>query len=68
MKSLIELDTPEAVAHIGLIDVDELRHDYKTNLTGFTPGVAGQNGHLAGGGETAPPPENGHARFIKITT
>jgi hypothetical protein len=58
---LFDLDAPEAVAHIGLIDAASLRtatarHDYKTNLTGFCRGVAGQNGHLAGGGETPPPP------------
>ena len=55
---LVDLDAPEAVAHVGLIDTEQLRHDYKTNLTGFTPGVAGQNGHLTGGDENAPPPEN----------
>ena len=58
MKCCFELDAPEAVAHVGLIDIAKLRHDYKTNLTGFSRGVAGQNGHLAGGGETPPPPEN----------
>ena len=31
-----------------------LAHDYKTNLTGFEAGVAGQNGHLTGGDETGP--------------
>jgi DNA primase catalytic core len=48
---LFDLDAPETVAHVGLIDVAELRrrHAYKTNLTGFRGGVAGQNGHLAGG-------------------
>ena len=54
---LFDTDTPEAVAHVGLMDIAELRaHDCKTNLTGFIPGVAGQNGHLAGGGGTPPPP------------
>jgi DNA primase catalytic core len=53
---LFDLDAPEAVAHVGLIEIAKLRHDYKTNLTGFCQGVAGQNGHLAGGGETPPPP------------
>ena len=56
---LFDLDTPEAVAHVGLIDTAKLRHDYKTNLTGFAGGVAGQNGHLTGDGGTPPPPENG---------
>jgi len=60
---LFDSDAPEAVAHVGLIEVAKLRqavpashHAYKTNLTGFIPGVAGQNGHLAGGDETPPPP------------
>jgi hypothetical protein len=62
---LLETDAPEAVAHVGLIDVTKLHHDYKTplaggtaNLTGFLPGVAGQNGHLTGDGGTPPPAEN----------
>ena len=53
---LLDLDAPEAVAHVGLIDVKVLAHGYKTNLAGFEAGVAGQNGGLAGGGETDPPP------------
>ena len=53
---LLDADAPEAVAHIGLIDTESLRA--ATNLAGFSPGVAGQNGHLAGGGEMPPPPEN----------
>jgi DNA primase catalytic core len=58
---LFDLDAPESVAHVGLIDVKCLRtatnpHDYKTNLAGFGAGVAGQNGDLAGGDETPPPP------------
>jgi hypothetical protein len=48
------------VAHAGLIDVAKLKgaaaHDYKPKLAGLGAGVAGRNGHLAGGGETAPPP------------
>jgi hypothetical protein len=63
---LFDTDTPEAVVHVGLIEVAKLRHDYKTQvaggaatLTGFIPGVAGQNGHLTGGDGTPPPPENG---------
>jgi DNA primase catalytic core len=62
---LFDTDTPEAVAHIGLIDTAKLRHDYKTNLTGFIPGVAGQNGHLTGGDGTPPPPENGTPASLK---
>jgi DNA primase len=48
---LIEIDAPENVAHIGLIDVEELR---KTHT--YDRGVAGQNGPVAGGGKTTPPP------------
>ncbi len=53
---LLDPDAPEALAHVGLIDVKVLAHGYKTNLTGFGAGVAGQNGNLAGGGKTGPPP------------
>lgn len=49
---LFDLDVPEAVAHVGLLEVGQLRR----NLAGFGVGVAGQNGHLAGGDETPPPP------------
>ena len=62
---LLDAATPEAVAHIGLIDTAKLRHDYKTNLTGFSSGVAGQNGHLTGDGGTPPPPENGTPALLK---
>jgi DNA primase catalytic core len=58
-EMLLDADAPEAVAHIGLIEIAKLRHDYKTNLTGLSNEVAGQNGHLAGGDEMSPPPENG---------
>jgi hypothetical protein len=64
-EMLLDTDTTEAVAHIGLIDTAKLRHDYKTNLTGFMPGVAGQNGHLTGGDGTPPPPENGTPASLK---
>jgi hypothetical protein len=60
---LFDLDTPEAVAHVGLIEIAKLRqavpashHDYKTNLTGFCRGVSGRNGQVSGGVETAPLP------------
>jgi len=54
---MIDAATPEAVAHIGLIDVAELKklHAYGGRVAGFLPGVAGQNGRVAGGGETPPP-------------
>jgi DNA primase catalytic core len=53
---LFDLDTPEAVAHIGLIEIAKLRHDYKTNLTGFSAGVSGRNRQVSGGVEIAPLP------------
>jgi DNA primase len=52
---LIEIDAPENIAHIGLIDVEELR---KTHA--YDGGVAGQTGEVAGGGKTTPPPANGY--------
>jgi DNA primase len=52
---LIEIDAPENIAHIGLIDVEELR---KTHT--YDAGVAGQTGEVAGGGKTTPPPANGY--------
>ncbi len=64
-EMLLDTDTTEAVAHIGLIDTAKLRHDYKTNLTDFTVGVAGQNGHLTGGGGTPPPAENATPALLK---
>ena len=53
-------NTPETIAHVGLISVDELRqkYHYASNLTEKPPGVAVANGHLAGGGESPPPSEN----------
>ncbi len=53
---LLDVDAPEAVAHIRLIDIDSLRHNYAANLAGFRAGVAESNGHLAAGGASAPPP------------
>jgi DNA primase len=48
---LIDPEAPAVAAHIGLIDTANL-HAYAANL-------AGQNGHLAGGGETPPARVNG---------
>lgn len=61
-ETLFDLDTPEAVAHVGLIDVGQLRR----NLTGLSAGVAGQNGHLTAGDEIPPPPVscNGHGALL----
>ena len=53
---LFDLDAPEAVAHIGLLDVAKLSHDYTANLTGFDRGVPGENGRVTEGAETAPAP------------
>jgi hypothetical protein len=64
-EMLLDANTPEAVAHIGLIDTAKLRHDYKINLTGFAGGVAGQNGHLTGDDEMPPPPKNGTPASLK---
>jgi len=60
-ETLFDLDAPETVAHIGLIDVASLRtatarHDCNARVTGFCRGVSGQNGRVTGGVETAPLP------------
>jgi hypothetical protein len=56
---MIDADAPAHVAHIGLIDVEELRkkYNYPAGVAGLGSGVAGQNGPVAGGGETLPPPQ-----------
>ncbi|MEN9842122.1 MAG: hypothetical protein RL376_1922, partial [Verrucomicrobiota bacterium] len=48
---MIDADAPAHVAHIGLIDVEELKKTYN-----YAAGVAGENGPVAAGGETPPPP------------
>jgi len=62
---MLDANAPEHALHLGLIDVAELRklHDYDGKkgggtlpLAGFAPGVAGQNGRVAAGGETPSPP------------
>ena len=58
---LFDLDAPEAVAHVGLMEVACLRtaiarHDYTAKLTAFSPGVSGRNGQVTAGVETAPSP------------
>jgi len=54
---MLDAAAPEAALHIGLIDVETLRraHGYGGKVAGFRPGVAGQNGGVAGGGQTPPP-------------
>jgi DNA primase catalytic core len=58
---LFDLDAPEAVAHVGLMEVACLRtatahHDYTAKLTAFSGGVSGGNGRVTGGVETTPTP------------
>lgn len=55
---MLDPDAPAHVAHIGLIDVAELKktYGYGAGVAGFLPGVAGQTGEVAGGDETPPPP------------
>ena len=58
---LFDLDAPEAVAQIGLIDVKSLRtatspHDYSAKVTVFSPGVPDKNGQVTGGNQTVPAP------------
>jgi DNA primase len=48
---LIEIDAPENIAHIGFIDVEELRKSHT-----YAAEVAGQNRVVAGGDKTTPPP------------
>lgn len=59
---LFDLDTPEAVAHVGLIEVEQLRR----KVTAFDRGVPGKNGQVTGGVETGPTPVslNGHAALL----
>jgi hypothetical protein len=55
---MMDADAPEDALHIGLIDLAELKklHAYGGRVAGFGSGVAGQNGGVAGGGKTPPPP------------
>jgi DNA primase catalytic core len=49
---LFDLDAPEAVAHVGLIEVEQLRR----KVTGFEGRVPGKNGQVTGGVQTGPLP------------
>lgn len=52
---LLDSNAPESVAHIGLIDVAKLKHNYVSNLAGFEREVAGQNSDMtASGGPPTP--------------
>jgi hypothetical protein len=55
---LFDPEASEAVAHVGLIEIERLRHEYKTNLTGLKAGVSVRNGDLSGGDATGPLPPN----------
>lgn len=56
---MVDAKTPEAVAHIGLIDVKTLREkpSYGAKVAGLGLGVADQKAEVAAGGETLPPPQ-----------
>ena len=60
---LMDVNTSETIAHIGLIDVQQLRrrHDYNTRLAGLPGRLAGQNGRLTGVGASPPPAGNANA-------
>jgi hypothetical protein len=57
---MMDADTLETVAHIGLIDVAELRktYGYGCRVADFRPGVADQKAEVAEGGQMLPPPQN----------
>jgi DNA primase catalytic core len=70
---LFDLDAPETVAHVGLLEVACLRtaaarHNYTAKLTAFAPGVSGQNGQVTGGVETAPTPVRANADAALVST
>jgi DNA primase catalytic core len=55
---LFDVDAPEAVAHVGLLAVEELRRTnaYTAHLAGLDLRLAGTNGRLAAVGAPPPPP------------
>lgn len=55
-EALFDIDAPEALAHIGLIDVEKLAHAYDRQVTGFVRRVSGENGQVTVGNQTAPTP------------
>ena len=55
-EALFDIDAPESVAHIGLIEVESLAHAYDREVTGFEGGVSGKNGRVTGGDKTGPLP------------
>jgi hypothetical protein len=52
---LIEIDAPENIAHIGFIDVEELRKNHT-----YAAEVAGEKGVVTEGDKTTPPPTTGY--------
>jgi hypothetical protein len=60
---LIDPETPEPVAHIGLIEVESLRqmnrgYGYNSQVSAFPEGVTGQNGPVTGDDPKGPIPSN----------
>jgi hypothetical protein len=55
-EALFDIDAPESLAHIGLIDVEALAHAYDRQVTGFCWGVSGEKGSVTGGDKTGPLP------------
>ncbi|MCI0356524.1 MAG: DNA primase, partial [Acidobacteria bacterium] len=56
-EPLFDVDVPETIAQVGLIDVESLAtaHSYTAHLAGFERRLAGQNGQLTGVGGGPPP-------------
>jgi hypothetical protein len=80
-EALFDLEAPEAVAHVSLIDVAKLKgngpapNSKKTLmassaavLTGVSGRVAGPNGHLTGGDGKPPPPVRANEDRALVTT
>ncbi len=55
-EALFDLDAPEALAHIGLIDVAKLSHAYERPVSAFSRGVSGESAPVSGGDKTGPIP------------
>jgi hypothetical protein len=53
---LFDVDAPEAVAHVGLIEIEKLRRDYAAPLAGLDARLAEQSARLAAVGAAPPPP------------
>ena len=55
-EALFDLDAPESLAHIGIIDIESLAHAYDRQVSGFVRGVSGENGQVSVGNQTGPTP------------